>query len=150
MAGIDWADTFPFMSAPGVTPPWLSALLVSTLISAGYLAFTWSAYAITSQLRDHRAVRFIARNTVIIFIAHMPLYYVLEHLLRQSGPGRIYAIRVAIEFVIGYVALAFLSEWLRRLVNLTPARERIIGFSAALHQRRLGRDADGRRLSPRA
>jgi hypothetical protein len=150
MATITWADTFPFMSAPELTPPWLGTALVSALVSAGYLAFTWSAYAITSQLPHHRAVRFFARNTVIVFIAHMPLYYGLEYLLRQTGPGQIYAVRIAIEFFAGYVALAFLSEWLRCLVDLAPARERIVALAAAMHRRLLGRDGHHRPLWPRS
>ena len=68
----------------------------------------------------------------------------------RDGIGEAVLFRGRVFQGLVFVALAFLSEWLRRLVNLTPVRERMIGFAAAMHQRRLDRDAHGRRLSPRS
>jgi hypothetical protein len=65
-------------------------------------------------------VRFLSRNTLIVFIAHMPLFYALRGpLARWTGD---YSLRVAVQFAAGFFALAAVSELVMRAVR--PGRSR--------------------------
>jgi hypothetical protein len=78
-------------------------------------------------------IEFLSRNTLIVFIAHMPLYYVLEYVLRTRIS---YWPRVTLEFMLCFVGLSLVSEALRRLTNLQPKRDRLFALL-----RPLGADA---------
>jgi hypothetical protein len=68
-----------------------------------------------------------------VFIAHMPLYYVLDHLF---GTRVSYWPRVSIEFVLCYVGLSLVSEALRRLTDLQPRRDRLFALLRPLQTTR--------------
>lgn len=55
--------------------------VTSAAVTLLYAAYTWSVYRIARWLPDWALVRFFARNTLFIFIAHMPVYYALQPLL---------------------------------------------------------------------
>lgn len=130
MNTITWTNvTFPFMTAASLQPT-AAALLTSACVTAAYLAYTLSGYALLGRLGDNAVARFLARNTVIVFIVHMPLYYLLEHVL--SGVLG-YAPRVVLEFVLCYAGLALVSEGLRRVVNLRPHRDRLLAMIDHIH-----------------
>ena len=121
-AGIVWQHTFPFMSglfSNGI----LDAMGISALISMIYLGYTWAAFTLTRCLPASAVVSFFARNTVIIFIVHMPVYYLLEYLL--TGSGWSYFARTTIEFIICFIGLAVLSELIQRVVRLQGLREKL-------------------------
>ena len=121
MGRIEWQLTFPWMSIVGESPI-ANAIEVSILVSAAYLLYTLAGFALLATLPAMRAVDFLSRNTLIVFIAHMPLYYVLDHLLR----GRLaYWPRVTLEFVLCFVGVSLVSEALRRLTDLPPRRDRL-------------------------
>ena len=103
MGLFDWQWTFPFMTLSG-------------LPAAGFV--------LLGHIREHGVARFFARNTVIVFIAHMPLYYLLEFLLLDAIPS--YATRVSLEFLICFLGLAFTSEAVRCVVDLRPLRDRLV------------------------
>ena len=125
MGRLDWELlTFPWMSIAGQSPM-ANAIQVSILISVAYLLYTLAGFALLAGLPAARAVDFLSRNTLIVFIAHMPLYYVLDHLLRTRVP---YSPRVIIEFVPCYVGLSLVSEALRRLADLQPRRDRLFAW----------------------
>jgi len=121
MSLFEWQLTFPWMSIAGQSPT-ASAIEVSILISTAYLLYTLAGFAVLAALPAARLVDFLSRNTLIVFIAHMPLYFVLDHLLRTHLP---YWPRVSIEFVLCFVGLSLVSEALRRLTNLQPRRDRL-------------------------
>ena len=74
-------------------------------------------------------VRFVARNTLIIFLAHMPLYYALLPLMmRWQIRG---AARSDIYFVLCLPGLALVSEAVRRVVQPHELRDRLY---ARLHR----------------
>jgi hypothetical protein len=122
MLAVNWEHTFPFMSPPG--PFGLpQALGVSVGTSAVYVAYTCAAFAAARTLRANAAIRFFARNTVFVFIAHMPVYYLLEWLLLKRLPA--YGPRVTLEFVVCLVVLAVCSEGLNALLRPRTLRDRL-------------------------
>jgi hypothetical protein len=124
MGYFEWELTFPWMSIAGQSPM-ASAIEVSILISVAYLLYTLAGFALLAALPAARVIDFLSRNTLIVFIAHMPLYYVLDSLFGRRVP---YWPRVGIEFVLCYVGLSLVSEGLRRLTNLQPTRDRLFAI----------------------
>jgi peptidoglycan/LPS O-acetylase OafA/YrhL len=114
VGAIGWRPTFPFMTATSLTMP-AASLVLSACVSAGYAGFTLSAFALLRLLPDNAINRFFARNTLLVFIAHMPVFYLLEYLLRPVVPA--FGARAAIEFVICFVAIAALSELIRPAIR---------------------------------
>jgi len=114
--------TFPFMRFAGAqTSPKL--LLTSACISVVYLSFTWLTFEITRRVEDRPIVRFMARNTLFVFIAHMPVYYGLLWLLR--GWNVSYWIRAGLRLVVCFLVLAVVSEILTRIVKPRELRARV-------------------------
>jgi hypothetical protein len=124
MGFVEWELTFPWMSIAGQSPM-ASAIEVSILISVAYLLYTLAGFALVAGLPGVRVVEFLSRNTLIVFIAHMPLYYVLDRLFGTRVP---YWPRVTAEFVLCYVGLSFVSEALRRLTDLQRRRDRLFAL----------------------
>jgi hypothetical protein len=124
MGYFEWELTLPWMSIAGQSPM-ASAIEVSILISVAYLLYTLAGFALLAALPATRVIDFLSRNTLIVFIAHMPLYYVLGSLFGTRVP---YWPRVSIEFVLCYVGLSLVSEGLRRLTNLQPTRDRLFAI----------------------
>jgi hypothetical protein len=115
-------QTFPFARLD-VNPPLLEALLTSLLVSAWYLGFTICLFVVTRQQSAPNWVRFIARNTIPIFILHMPLFYLIASLgiSRQST----YAFRSLIYLTACLPLLAALSEILHKVIPLSKLRSRL-------------------------
>lgn len=119
-----WLPSFPFRipaDVPAGTEWWVLSLAVST----GYLGYTLSAFAIFSRLQAPAVVRFFARNTLIVFVAHMPVYRGLEELLT----GRMERVPLALtEFAICFVGLALVSEVIRPRLQpaIDAARRRVL------------------------
>ena len=125
----DWEPAFPFMIYRDASRL-VGLLVLSVAVSFGYTAYTWTAWSLTQRLPAPASIRFLARNTVLVFVAHMPVYYLLEHALKARVPD--YATRVAIEMVVCLIGLAVVSELLHRAISLTAARSavsRIVGFA---------------------
>ena len=109
--------TVPFMTLRG-WPPVAGLLAVSAAVSALYLCATAVAFEATRRVAAPAAVRFIARNTPIIFLAHMPLFHALHPLLVAWQVG--YVPRVAVELLINLVGLGLVSEAIRSLLERSP------------------------------
>jgi hypothetical protein len=122
MALVPWRHTFPFMTLNGIADP-AATLLLATASSVVYIGFTLAAYGVARRLPEVALIKFFARNTVVVFIVHMPVYYILEHFLRPLVPA--YTLRVTVEFLICLPGLALLSEQLRRTVPPAVLRDRI-------------------------
>lgn len=100
-----------------------NSLLISASISLVYLGNTILAVKFYSHIPSNKVVRFFSRNTIIIFIGHMPLYDVAEPIARMfvdSGWGK-----RAIIVLIMYVGLAIISELLHKIANIEK-RKRIL------------------------
>jgi fucose 4-O-acetylase-like acetyltransferase len=116
--------SFPFMTLDlGPRPIGLAAR--SACVSIVYLSFTWVAYQAARRLPRSRSVRFIACNTLIIFLVHMPIYYVLSGPLARWTTH--YGLRVAIQFAANFFGLAILSEIILRATRPKRARNWIYG-----------------------
>jgi Acyltransferase family len=122
---IPWRLEFPFMDvAPGT---WTGLFVVSVCASAVYFAYTIATYAVARTLPASAVARFFARNTVVVFIAHMPVYYLMQWTL---VPITSYAVRVTLEFFVCFVVLAVVSEGLRAVLRPDLLRERLGAYLA--------------------
>jgi peptidoglycan/LPS O-acetylase OafA/YrhL len=121
MQRIGPVPTFPLMSF--AIAPAASALLVSACVSALYLTVTWLAYASLNGIAASRAMQLVARNSVIVFIAHMPLYYATAGWVEGVFPS--YWARVAIRLLLCLIVLTFVSEGVHRVVAVRELRDRI-------------------------
>jgi peptidoglycan/LPS O-acetylase OafA/YrhL len=129
-------DSFPFMRF--TTGSILADLgVTSAAVTLLYTAYTWSIYRITRRLREWAPVHFFARNTLFVFIAHMPVYYALQPWLAGrigKDPARV------ILFLVCFVGLAWLSEALHRVLRPTVLRDRMLspGWLRALRHAQAG------------
>ncbi len=129
---LGWTETFPLMTSTLVAPP-LDAWLLSLCVTVAYSSYTASAFALLGRLGDNGLVRFFARNTLLVFIAHMPLFIMLRALL----PDWIgYGPRVAIQFTLCFVGLALVSEWIRPAIQplLHAGRQRLVALVPGARQ----------------
>jgi len=123
-ARLPFAPEFPFMKL-AVGGPFLGSLVVSVLTSALYVGVTWLTFQAVMKLPAPAPVRFVARNTLIIFLAHMPLYYVMQLALAPWIDSRL--LRSVLYAVACVIGLGLLSEALHRLVKPRELRDRLIG-----------------------
>jgi peptidoglycan/LPS O-acetylase OafA/YrhL len=100
---------FPFMRP--VAPTIFATLALSCSISAVYLGSAWFAFAIFSRAKPVRFVEFIARNTILIFIAHMPLVYVMLQILPDTPDTVVW--RSVVLMVVCLPGLAVVSHFAR-------------------------------------
>lgn len=114
-------DSFPFMRL--ATPGFGGALAASIGVTFLYASVTLLTVATVGSLQTPAGVRYVARNTVIVFIGHMPLYYALHPLLKQLTTS--YWLIVAIEMVPCYFGLLWVSERVRSVVDPVRLRDRL-------------------------
>jgi peptidoglycan/LPS O-acetylase OafA/YrhL len=107
LQGMPLEPTFPFMTLAGWPLLW-GALAVSAAVSLVYLAAARLIFETTRRLTAPAPVRFIARNSLIIFLAHMPVFLALSPWLTSLGWS--YWERVAVHLLICLPGLALLSE----------------------------------------
>ena len=110
--------TFPFMRISGQSGL-VATLGVSTVVSVLYATATWLTFSAASHPAP-APVRFLARNTVIVFLVHMPVYYALLSPLEATVPDR--TLRASIMLVVCLPMLAALSEGVNRLIQPTKLR----------------------------
>lgn len=112
--------SFPFerfrMGAQAV-----SLLVTSVAISFLYLAHTWVLFQISRRLPSFRLVEFFSRNTLIVFIVHMPLIYLLAPTYYSWIPQG--GLRVATNLTLYFVLPALLSEAMRAVMRPRQLRD---------------------------
>jgi len=107
--------TFPLQSLHG-WPTLAGLLFVSASVSLLYSSTTALLFEATRHLKTAPApVAFIARNSLIIFLVHMPVYYVLTPLLVAWTTS--YWTRVAIQLLVCLPGLGLLSEGIVAVVR---------------------------------
>ncbi len=106
--------SFPFRTLlfDGLWELPLRSLLISTI----YLASTLVVFEITRRLPLFRIVSFFARNTLIIFIVHMPIIYALSQYF-DSISDVVLVRKIVLVFMI-YVGLAMISELVQKPINV--------------------------------
>lgn len=124
----NWSSGFPFMTIDSGAGPLLDRLIASTLVSAWYLVAVVGIFEATRVAVCPAIVRFFARNTIVVFVAHMPVYYLIDPPLAPLN----YWFRVAIEMAVCFVLLSCLSEGLHRVVSFERLRNRTWGSRKAV------------------
>jgi hypothetical protein len=133
---IPFAGTFPFMHVAGLDV-FTGTLFVSVLVSVIYVGLTQLTYRAVSSLPAIWPVQFVARNTLIIFLAHMPIFFALDPILIGWGLSPVE--RSAIHLAICLPGLAIVSEIVRRTVRPRELRDRLrAGFGPLDRQAGLG------------
>lgn len=113
--------SFPFRKITADFP--FSTVAQSVLISLVYSAHTLLFFAIARHLPPLPLVTFFSRNTLIIFIAHMPAIY--------GGSPFIYSLfestflKKTILILLVYVGLAVVSEVIGKLINVKDLKEQV-------------------------
>jgi ABC-type polysaccharide/polyol phosphate export permease len=113
---------FPFMTVGGSSSA-AGLLLPSVGVSIQYLSSVAIAFAVFRNVDAPAPVRALARNTTIIFLAHMPLLAAVNPVL--DATAWTYPAKVLARMVLGVAALAVLSELIRRLVKPARLRDRV-------------------------
>lgn len=101
----------------------LSAVGQSMCISLIYCVHTILFFAIAQRLPPLRSVSFFARNTLVIFIFHMPVLYGLSPIVYSASESVF--IKKFLMILILYVGLAIISEIISRNVDIKGFRERV-------------------------
>ena len=124
--GLIWPfdATFPFRALPAAGA-W-SLLVASVGVSLFYAGATWLAFRAASRLGRSRVVEFLAAQTVVIFVVHMPLDYGLQALM---GSWPQWA-RAATALVLCYVGLALVGAVVYRWLRPGQLRERVARLAA--------------------
>jgi peptidoglycan/LPS O-acetylase OafA/YrhL len=105
--------------------PLSAAVFVSIWVSAVYVGCTWLLYLVVRPFGTPAWVRFVARNTLMIFLGHMPVFYATQALTKNSGLSP--TARAVLVTVLCIVGLGYLSEWFHRVVDVRALRTRLHG-----------------------
>lgn len=119
---LDVTGRFPFREvqlSSGLT----HSLITSCAISVVYLIHTVFFVAVFSKIKAGNLVRFFSRNTIIVFIGHMPLFFVLEPIVRQVFPSG-WPKRLSI-VIIMFVGLSLLSEFLHKVIKVNELKNKL-------------------------
>jgi fucose 4-O-acetylase-like acetyltransferase len=114
-------NDFPFYTTASRDVASLAAR--SLAISIVYAASVLVALGIFGSLAPPKAVTFIARNTLIVFLAHMPVYYALRHWMPDGTMPP--AARSMLMMIVCLPGLAYVSERLRQARWLQAIRLRL-------------------------
>ncbi len=104
---------------------WTSALLTSADISLQYLFYTLIVVCLLLPAPESRLVRFLASNTLWVFLFHMPLRNWILGIYYPMFPG--WSKQIA-NFFFFFVGLAIVSHFLRQLLRTDLVKERISRF----------------------
>jgi hypothetical protein len=99
----------------------LSLLVTSTAISGLYAMITLLTFRMTMGLWDLGFIRFLARNTLFVFIIHMPLVYLLVPVYYPLVPSLI--LRIPISLTLFFLIPAVVSEILFKWIDLKHMRK---------------------------
>ena len=117
---------FPFMSVSG-WPMWSSALVVSAMASTLYLGGAVVLFELTRRIgTTPLLVALLARNSLLVFLIHMPLYFALRTWLIELGLS--YEARALVQFVICLPVLALVSEGILRVVPVKSLARRTVSL----------------------
>ena len=124
-------ETFPFRNFVGITGPAV-VLMCSACVTFLYVAYSWLVFEVTRRLSGYAMVAFFARQTVFIFIAHMPVLFALQPLLRNMIPS--YWPRLGLLMLILYPGLALVSEVVMRVLQPVKLRDALWTLLSQKHK----------------
>lgn len=123
MQFLPFEPTFPFMSLTG-WPPAAGLLFVSASVSFLYVGTTVLLFEAIRLIETTPApVAFVARNSLIIFLVHMPVYSLLQPVLAAWTTS--YWTRVGIQLLVCLPGLALMSEGIVAVVRPGQLRGRV-------------------------
>jgi peptidoglycan/LPS O-acetylase OafA/YrhL len=114
--------SFPFMRL-GAGSGAADLAVTAAAVSALYLLYTALTYGLVRRLPDLAVVRFFARNTLIIFIIHMPIFYWTRSFTLWAAPDPL--ARVALRLVLCFLLPAVASELIYRVVRPRALRDKL-------------------------
>ena len=113
--------SFPFRAITSSVP--FSTVVESVLVTLVYSLHTLLFFSIARRLPRLSLVQFFSRNTLIIFIAHMPVIYGGSSFVYSLFDEIIVKKTILIFFV--YVGIAVVSEIIMKILNINALKERI-------------------------
>ena len=125
-----FVPTFPFMTL-GRAPSFAGAVGVSAGVSFLYVVIAGLVFEVTRRVAAPAPVAFVARNSLIVFLAHMPVFLALHPVLVAWGLG--YWARVGVQLFVCLPGLAIVSEVVRAVVR--PEKLRALAFEALMPRR---------------
>lgn len=111
--------------------PWPTLILTSAAVSLHYCVYTFLFFRLALALTDSAIVGFFARNTLVIFIIHMPLIYAWTPLYYPYVPQGL--LRILVNTLLFFVLPALLSEIILRPLALKKRRDQL--WSYLTHKR---------------
>jgi peptidoglycan/LPS O-acetylase OafA/YrhL len=120
--GFDQSFPFRHLSA---SDSFLQVLAISGMITLVYITAALCLFGFTLNLKAPAMVRFISRNSLIIFIAHMPLFYWLNPLFQQIDMLRTVHLYPIINFLVEFSALAVVSELIMQTWRVSTLKEHV-------------------------
>jgi peptidoglycan/LPS O-acetylase OafA/YrhL len=123
ISAVGVAEDFPFQRVVASSLP-ASLLATSAAVSFLYLVYTALAFRIALHLQEQRAIRFLAENTLIVFIIHMPLIYLLAptlYAIVPPGPGG--TLRMFANLLVFFALPAGISYIVRQVIMPLRWRE---------------------------
>lgn len=112
-------DGFPLRALPAAGP-W-SRAVASVGVSCWYLGTTWLAYRATSRLWHSPAVEFLAAQTVVVFVVHMPVYLLLYPHVAAWG----FWPRALLLMAVHWIGLSLVGAALYRVLPPARLRDRV-------------------------
>jgi peptidoglycan/LPS O-acetylase OafA/YrhL len=144
LAGVTRERGTPFM-ALSLGSEVGAALVTGLAVTAVYVGWTWVVYGAARTMPEVRAVRFIARHTLFIFIVHMPLYYAFAPSVTDIVP--VYPARAALLMMLCFLLPAFASAAINPVVSALRVRtaRRLLPALTALRADRGSWEANSQR-----
>lgn len=117
--------SFPYVNParPGYA---VAPAILSAAVTFVYLAHTWLVFQLTRRLPSLALVRLSARNTVLVFIVHMPLYTAIDPYIKQWTSS--HAIWIVLRLLFCFVLLTLCSEVISRMLPIRRLRENLSGM----------------------
>lgn len=122
LSGLRWSyDTgFPFRAPPAAGA--LAPLVASAGVTMLYTGATWLAFRLATTLRRSAAVEALSAQTIVVFVAHMPVYFALSA-FTGHWPR---ALRAVPLILVCYPALALAGAWLYRMLRPAALKARVV------------------------
>lgn len=121
MAPFGFGGEFPFRSSV-IKDAW-SLPLQSVLISFIYITGTLLFFTIVRHLPSSSVVSFFSRNTLITFIAHMPIVFELSRYFYSMFDSEF--IQRVVWILVLYIGLGIISEIIQKTTNTRKLRTEI-------------------------
>jgi len=122
---VDMSRDFPFKIVQ-ISDMKTNYLLTSCLVSLSYSGHVLLFYNVAMNLPAIGLVRFFSQNSLILFLAHMPVWFFITPYIKAIIDYNY--IRVVVDFAILYLGLSLVSSALLRFVPIDRFRENMLNL----------------------